>query len=267
MSKSYVGTGALNTSFTRSGKKSFAGLLSDAAKSAGRMYNANFIDAGKQRAIDALLGHLATSQKIRVFDPVQDEVRLRLRNRRAEYETYGTETVWVGTWNLNGKGPGQESLLPWMFPTSGVEPSVMVVAFQEIVPLNAGQIMNTDPDKRRRWEAFILRSLAERPNKVEDYVLLRSQQLVGTALVVLVKKSIANEVSNVEATTKKTGLKGMAGNKGAVAIRLDLGDTSFCFVTAHLAAGHSNVEERNQDYFTIAQGLQFAKGKNLASHE
>lgn len=112
------------------------------------MYNANFIDSGKQKAIDALLGHLATSQKIRVFDPVQDEVRLRLRGRRGEYESWGTETVWVGTWNLNGKGPGQESLMPWMFPVGGLEPSVMVVAFQEIVPLNAGQIMNTDPEKR-----------------------------------------------------------------------------------------------------------------------
>lgn len=120
---------------------------------------------------------------------------------------------------------------------------------------------------RRRWEAFILKSVADRPGKTEDYVLLRSQQLVGTAVIVLVKKSVANEVSNVEAVTKKTGVKGLAGNKGAVAIRMDFRDTSFCFLTAHLAAGHSNVEERNQDYFAIAQGLQFAKGRTLASHE
>jgi hypothetical protein len=30
---------------------------------------------------------------------------------------------------------------------------------------------------------------------------------------------------------------GIAGNKGAVAIRMDYGDTSFCFVAAHLASG------------------------------
>lgn len=34
---------------------------------------------------------------------------------------------------------------------------------------------------------------------------------------------------------------GIAGNKGAVAIRMDYGDTSFCFVAAHLASGRSNM--------------------------
>ena len=40
----------------------------------------------------------------------------------------------------------------------------------------------------------------------------------------------------------------MAGNKGAVGIRFEYHDTSFCFITAHLAAGHSNIDERNADY-------------------
>lgn len=52
-----------------------------------------------------------------------------------------------------------------------------------------------------------------------------------------------------------------------MALRLDFRDTSFAFITAHLAAGHSAVEERAQDYFTIAKGLSFAKGRTLASHE
>jgi len=59
----------------------------------------------------------------------------------------------------------------------------------------------------------------------------------------------------------------MSGNKGAVAIRLDYHDTSFCFITAHLAAGQSNVEERNSDYHTITDGLHFLKGKTIDSHD
>ena len=59
----------------------------------------------------------------------------------------------------------------------------------------------------------------------------------------------------------------MSGNKGAVGIRLDYYDTSFCFLTAHLAAGHTNVEERNSDYRTIVSGLHFLKGKTIGSHE
>lgn len=59
----------------------------------------------------------------------------------------------------------------------------------------------------------------------------------------------------------------MSGNKGAVAIRLDYHDTNFCFVTAHLAAGHINVEERNQDYRTITSQLHFLRGKTIPSHQ
>ena len=59
----------------------------------------------------------------------------------------------------------------------------------------------------------------------------------------------------------------MSGNKGAVAIRLQYYDTTFCFLTAHLAAGHANVEERNSDYRTIVASLHFQKGKTIPSHE
>jgi len=62
-------------------------------------------------------------------------------------------------------------------------------------------------------------------------------------------------------------MSGMAGNKGAVAIRLDYAQTSICFVTAHLAAGFSNYEERNQDYNTINQGLRFQRNRTLDDHD
>ncbi|GAA5965786.1 hypothetical protein JCM21900_004989 [Sporobolomyces salmonicolor] len=267
LSKAYTGTGAINTSFTRTGKKSFAGMLSDASKSVNRVFQQQFVDGGKQKAIDALLGNLATSRKVRVYNPVHDTLRAQLRARAAEYTSFESTSLWVGTYNLNGKAPSSESLLPWLFPVSGPDPSFLVLAFQEIVPLSPQMIMATDPEKKRRWESHILQTVADRPGKQSDYILLRSGQLVGTALIVLCTKEIAGEVRNVEAATKKTGLKGMAGNKGAVAIRLEYRDTSFCFLTAHLAAGHSAVEERNQDYFTIADGLHFARGKTIASHD
>ena len=59
----------------------------------------------------------------------------------------------------------------------------------------------------------------------------------------------------------------MAGNKGAIAIRLDYGTTSICFVTAHLAAGHTSVDQRNMDYYTIDQGLHFPRGLAIHDHD
>ncbi|RDB20113.1 Inositol-1,4,5-trisphosphate 5-phosphatase 1 [Hypsizygus marmoreus] len=267
LSRIYAGTGALNTSFTRSGKRTLAGVLSDATKSVSRAYISNFQDKGKQIAIDMFLGNMSNQRPVTIFDPIHDSVRAALEQRLSEYSTTKQCTIFTGTWNLNGRPPS-ESLLPWLFPREGVnDPDLFVIGFQEIVPLTAQQIVQTDPEKRRVWEKQILDTLDRRPNKKFNYVLLRSEQLVGTALIVLVKAELTAVIRNVEATSRKTGLRGMSGNKGAVGIRLDYHDTSFCFLTAHLAAGHSNVEERNADYRTIAHGLHFQKGKTISGHD
>ena len=62
-------------------------------------------------------------------------------------------------------------------------------------------------------------------------------------------------------------MSGMAGNKGAVAIRLDYAETGICFVTAHLAAGFANHEERNRDYRTISNGIRFQRNRSIEDHD
>ncbi|KAF8504208.1 DNase I-like protein [Gautieria morchelliformis] len=267
LSRIYAGTGALNTSFTRSGKRTLAGVLSDATKSVSRAYINNFQDKGKQAAIDMFLGNMTQQIPVTIFDPVHDSVRAAMVDRLSEYSSTEFSTIFVGSWNLNGRLPS-ESILPWLFPrSSGPDPDLFALGFQEIVPLTAQQIIQTDPEKIRMWEKVIMDTLTRRLDKKVDYVVLRSEQLVGTALILLVKSHLVGQIRNVEAATKKTGLRGMSGNKGAVGIRLDYHDTSFCFVTAHLAAGHLNVDERNHDYRTIVNGLHFLKGKTIGSHE
>ncbi|KAK2466082.1 hypothetical protein APHAL10511_001724 [Amanita phalloides] len=267
LSRIYAGTGALNTSITRSGKRTLAGVLSDATKSVSRAYINNFQDKSKQIAIDMFLGNLNNQKPVTIFDPIHDSVRDALEQRLSEYSSTKYCTIFTGTWNLNGRLP-TESLLPWIFPLElNSDPDIIALGFQEMVPLTAQQIVQTDPEKRRIWENRVLEALDRRPNKKSTYVLLRSEQLVGTALLVLVKAELTGVIRNVEGTTHKTGLRGMSGNKGAVGIRLDYYDSNFCFLTAHLAAGHSNVDERNADYRTITNGLYFQKGKIISSHQ
>ncbi|KAJ3993489.1 SacI homology domain-containing protein, partial [Lentinula boryana] len=270
LSRIYAGTGALNTSYTRSGKRTLAGVFSDATKSVSRAYINNFQDKAKQASIDMFLGNMSSQRQVTIFDPIHDSVRAALDKRLPEYSHTKRCVIYVGTWNLNGRPPS-ESLLPWLFPrdseTLFLSPDMFVLGFQEIVPLTAQQIVQTDPEKRRIWETKIIETLNRRPKKKSDYVLLRSEQLVGTALLILVKTELTAVIRNVEATTRKTGLRGMSGNKGAVGIRLQYHDTTFCFITAHLAAGHANVEERNMDYRTIETGLHFLKGKTILSHD
>lgn len=177
----------------------------------------------------------------------------------------------IGTFNLNGRTEGiDEDLSPWLCPPElgHIQPEIVAVGFQEIVELNPQQIMNSDPMRKQLWEQAIKRTLDRRYNRTGDdrYVMLRGGQLVGAALCIFVRASVLHHIKNVEGSVKKTGLQGMAGNKGAVAIRMDYANTPICFVTAHLAAGFSNYDERNRDYATIDRGLHFQRNRRIGDH-
>lgn len=55
----------------------------------------------------------------------------------------------------------------------------------------------------------------------------------------------------------KTGLGGATGNKGGVGIRFLVHSTSLCFLCAHLAAGQSQINDRNNDYAEITKKMAF----------
>lgn len=271
LSKIYAGTGALKSSFTRHGKMSLAGAVADMRKSVQRIYHNNFIDPSRQITIDMLLGRLVGQAPVYLFDPISDYVSMELSKRSDEYTSFNDISMWVGTFNLNGRTEGaDEDLSPWLFPPQmgDAQPEIYTVGFQEIVELSPQQIMNSDPSRRSLWEQAVQSTLNRRQAALggEKYVLLRSGQLVGAALCIFVRASALKKIRNVEGSTKKTGMSGMAGNKGAVAIRFDYANTQICFVTAHLAAGFYNYDERNRDYATIHHGLRFQRNRGIDDH-
>jgi hypothetical protein len=68
VSRSYSGTGALKTDFTRTGKRTKAGALQDLRNSITRYARNNFLDGPKQDAFDLFMGaYLPTSSTGRVF--------------------------------------------------------------------------------------------------------------------------------------------------------------------------------------------------------
>ncbi|OQE34520.1 hypothetical protein PENCOP_c017G07090 [Penicillium coprophilum] len=270
LSKIYAGTGALKSSFTRHGKMSLAGALADARKSATRLYVNNFTDKAKQKTIDLLLGRLTNQVPVYLYDPINDLVIEELNHRGSEYSSRKQVRFWVGTFNVNGRneGPGTD-LTPWLFPESDEsdeDPAIFVVGFQEIVALSPQQIMSTDPSTRKVWERAVYDCLNahSKMKGTGKYVHLRSGQLVGAAVLLYVKEDSLKYIKNVEGST---GLSGIAGNKGGCAVRFDFSNTSVCFVTAHLAAGFANYDERNRDYEIIDRGLRFQKNRSIADHD
>lgn len=264
ISQIYTGTNALKSSFSRKGKMSLSGALSDAKKSVSRMYINNFMDKGKQQNIDALLGKLPNQLPVRLYDPVGEYINEKLKKLAGQYTTVSDMNVLIGTYNVNGMSE-KADLSKWLFPIGDkFKPDLVVLGLQEVIELNAGSILNADYTKGSFWEYLVKDCLNQYGEK---YVLLRVEQMTSLIILFFAKEDKAKYVKRVEGSTKKTGFGGMTGNKGAVAIRFEYGSTSFCFVNAHFSAGNSNVDERANDYMTINKKISFARSRKIKDND
>ncbi|KAG5671456.1 hypothetical protein PVAND_001652 [Polypedilum vanderplanki] len=283
VSKIYAGTGAMGA-----GSK-----LIDGARSAARTIQNNLLDASKQEAIDILLlgstlsSELADRARILLPTNMLHAPTQVLREMCLRYNEYISTTeirVAIGTYNVNGGKHFRSvvykdlSLIDWLAPKSEsiveIEHSnsvhdkmadIYAIGFQEIVDLNAQNIMAASSDNAKAWAEELQRVLSVKED--EPYALLTSQQLVGVCLYVFIRPQLANCLRDVATDSVKTGLGGATGNKGAAAIRFVLNGTSFCFVAAHFAAGQSQVVERNADYAEITRKITFPMGRTLKGHD
>ena len=66
-------------------------------------------------------------------------------------------------------------------------------------------MMSTDPARRQTWEHAVKKTLNAnvRMSRTEEYVLLRSGQLVGAALLIFVKRGVLENIKDVEGSVKK----------------------------------------------------------------
>ena len=74
--------------------------------------------------------------------------------------------------------------------------------------------------------------------------------------VLLVREDVADEVQNVIVSREATGVGGVGGNKGGIALGCTAYETRLLFVSSHLAAHLEEVEKRNSDYFEIIEGIE-----------
>ncbi|KAH7065996.1 Endonuclease/exonuclease/phosphatase [Auriculariales sp. MPI-PUGE-AT-0066] len=93
----------------------------------------------------------------------------------------------------------------------------------------------------RAWPDAMARALA-RALPGTPYAVVAVQQLVGLFSVAFVRRDQMGEgmgLRDVAVSVVKRGLGGRWGNKGAVAVRFVLDDSSICLVNCHLAAGQN----------------------------
>ncbi|PSN48304.1 Synaptojanin-1 [Blattella germanica] len=285
VSKIYAGTGAI-----QGGSK-----LMDGARSAARTIQNNLLDNSKQEAIDILLlGSTLNSEladRARILLPsnmlhASTNVLRQMCKRYNEYIYPMSARIAVGTYNVNGGKHFRSvvykdlSLTDWLLDASRIAKSqslvdvtnvpeeesaidIFAIGFEEIVDLNASNIMAASSENAKAWAVELQKVLSRDRN----YVMITYVQLVGVCLYLFVRPEHTPFIRDVAVDSVKTGLGGATGNKGATAIRFVFYSTSVCFVCAHFAAGQSQVTERNADYAEITRKITFPMGRTLNSHD
>ncbi|KAK6622419.1 hypothetical protein RUM44_002230 [Polyplax serrata] len=285
VSKIYAGTGAIQGS----------SKLMDGARSAARTIQNNLLDNSKQEAIDILLlgsylnSELADRARILLPPNMQHAPTSVLREmckRHREYVYTQSVRVAIGTYNVNGGKHFRSvahkdiSLTDWLLDAQRLSKSnslvdltnaqandviidIFAIGFEEIVDLNASNIMAASTENAKAWAEELEKALS----RDEKYVLITYMQLVGVCLYLFVREVHAPYIRDVALDSVKTGLGGATGNKGACTIRCLFYNTSLCFVCAHFAAGQSQVSERNADYAEITRKITFPMGRTLNSHD
>ncbi|KAG4393824.1 hypothetical protein GLYMA_03G173000v4 [Glycine max] len=203
--------------------------------------------------------------------------------------------MFVGTWNVGGKSPNEGlNLRNWLTCPSPAD--IYVIGFQEIVPLNAGNVLGPeDSGPAAKWLALIREALNTNkcdhemshyytskkcrqnfseflsldeeldnngenyPKSLRRYCLAASKQMVGIFLSVWVRADLCNHVTNLKVSSVGRGIMGYLGNKGSTSISMTLYNTTFCFVCTHLASGEKFGDElrRNLDVSEILKKTKF----------
>lgn len=287
ISKIYTGTGALE------GKN----ILKDGTLSVARTIQNNLLDGTKQSAIDILIlgrtlsrdySYRAASLLPHYFMYASPSILVNMCDRYLEYCVPENIKVVVGTWNVNGGrhfdnimynrarpvsdwlvdyrtsteyGPTEGNLLDQTHEEGPAD--IYAIGFQEIVDLNAGNIVASSTRNQRDWLIEIQHTIS----RDKQYLLVTSVQLVGVCLFVFIRSDLAPHIKDVCMDQVKTGLGGATGNKGGVAVRFRYKATSLCFVCSHFAAGQHQVKERNDDYAEITRRIQFPMGRSINSHD
>jgi len=173
-----------------------------------------------------------------------EDAKEELLSWKEDEEKSGTITVFIGSWNMHGKASPTESIESFL-PVG--EFDMYVVGTQECErSIEASVVL---PSDKSEWENKV------RDTMGPDYEMIASRNFGALDSVVLIRTSMKGIISSITSDVVSTGFGNVLNNKGAIAISLYVGDTSFLFINAHFAAYQDNVAARNEDFHRINQNL------------
>lgn len=119
-------------------------------------------------------------------------------------------------------------------------------------PLLKVSVEQSSPNPTKKFSKCVQQAIGH------EYVMVAKYHLMEIKLLLFVHRKHRARIGKTEATSEATGIGNVVGNKGAVAVKLVLDDTSFCFVSSHLAAheGAKFLQQRNADVQEIMRNLE-----------
>lgn len=223
---------------------------------------------------------LGVDSRIKIWDGILQDNWLEddLKSKDVNYCEFEEIKAMVFTWNAGASTPhslrysdGDSSFFQNLLQSSG-SPDILIFGFQELVDLEdktatakrffkskkkEGSEQERMSHQYRDWRDFLLKTLDDYMPSNDLYHLVQSSPLVGLFTCVFVKSNMRDRIRNLHAAEVKRGMGGLHGNKGAVAVRFQVDDTSLCFVNCHLAAGQSHANSRHNDIAAILEASLF----------
>jgi hypothetical protein len=141
------------------------------------------------------------------------------------------------TWNINALEPENlhKNIRDLFNFKNEINPDIIVVGFQEMVELNATNILKDNIHHKdcKMWSQIILNNLK---NISPDYGEVTSYDMVGIYGGVFALEHIRHKISKVDFDTVPTGFANKLGNKGAVILRIVFDGIVINFIIVHLPA-------------------------------
>lgn len=166
--------------------------------------------------------------------------------------------VSTGTFNVNGHLPNVQGsaivdLKKWL--KAEEDPDLIVIGLQE-ADTSSGAYLYYSSVREEAWTRAAFDAMGRYAGQ---YCKVASKQLVGLLILVFSRLSLRNSITNIATATASVGFGGFIANKGAVGVRLEIGQRTLCFVNSHLAAfeGAEAMERRCWDWTEIYKRMRF----------
>ena len=183
------------------------------------------------------------------YPSVKDEmIKREMQKHSAEYTIQHQCRVFCGTYNVAEKKAADNLGEWWEMPDQQL-PEVMFINLQE-VDMSSKAFALGETAKAVKW----VKDLTQRLPK---YQLVANKQLMGLVVALFVREDMCPHLSCVTILSEGCGIMGKGANKGAIAVRMRLHETTMCLIGCHFAAHQSHVMQRNQDFHTLCERIRF----------